>query len=73
MVWRVCKMERGRRLRGSPKGHSKQISLVLSVEILWTLHSGCSVAALQDNKRITAQNNNNTITHTQQLLEDVLL
>lgn len=61
MVW---KLERGRCLKGSLKGHSKKIILVVSIEILWTLHSGCSVAALQDDKRITTEKQHDH-THTQ--------
>lgn len=64
MVQRVCKTERGRCLKGSPKGHSKQISLAVSIEILWTLHSVCSVADLQDDERITVKNQQQRDDHT---------
>lgn len=64
MVRRVCKTARGRCLKGSLKGHSKQLSLVVSIEILWTLHSGCSVAALQDDKRITTEKQQQQHDHT---------
>lgn len=71
MVQRVCKTERGRCLKGSPKGHSKQIRLVVGIEILWTLHSACSVTDLQDHERITAkkQQLRHDHTHRKQLKE----